>query len=133
MAELGPLGAFLAFGLIMILVGLAIYIYTAIALMIIANKTKTKNGWLAFIPVANLYLMTQIGKLPWWWLLVIVGLWIVSMIPIIGIIASIAMLVVMAYLWWKVAEAVNKPGWWGILMVIPIVNLVMVGIMAWGK
>jgi hypothetical protein len=42
-------------------------------------------------------------------------------------------MIVMIYFWWKIAEAVKRPGWWGILLIIPIVNLVVIGLMAWGK
>ena len=55
-----------------IFIGTFSYIYTALALMTIAQKTKTKNPWLAWIPIANLYLMTQIGKVPWWTILFLI-------------------------------------------------------------
>jgi len=37
------------------------------------------------------------------------------------------------WLWWKIAEARHYPGWYGILMIIPIVNFIIMGILAWGK
>ncbi len=113
-------------GLAISLLGLALYIYFAVALMTIAKKTKTPNGWLAFIPIANVYLMTQIAGLPAWYTLAI-------LLPIIPIVGAIAMMVAMVYFWWKIAEAIKKPGWWGLLILVPIANLVIVGIMAWGK
>jgi hypothetical protein len=30
-----------------------------------------------------------------------------------------------------VAEARNKPNWWGILMIVPVVNLIVPGYLAW--
>lgn len=118
--------AFAAFLMVAVIVGLAVYIYIAIALMAIAKKTKTPNGWLAFIPIANVYLMTQIGKQPAWLTLAV-------LFPLIPFIGPLALTAAMIYLWWKIAEAINKPGWWSILMIIPIVNLVVIGIMAWSK
>jgi hypothetical protein len=108
------------------LVGLALYIYVAVALMAIAKRTNTPNGWLAFIPIANIYLMTQIAGLSAWYTLVI-------LLPIIPLIGYIAMVIIMIYFWWKIAEAIKKPGWWSLLLLIPIVNFVIVGIMAWEK
>ena len=105
---------------------LAMYIYLAVALMTIAKKTKTPNGWLAFIPIANVYLMTQIAGLPAWYTLAV-------LLPIIPWLGSLAMLVAIVFFWWKIAEAIKRPGWWGVLVVVPIVNLVIIGIMAWGK
>lgn len=120
---LAMLGAFL---LVFLFLALVVYIYMAIALMAIAKKTKTPNGWLAFIPIANIYLMTQIGKVSGWWTPGILA----GFIPLIG---SLAIAALMVYLWWLIAEKVGKPGWWGILMLIPIVNLILIGILAWGK
>ncbi len=52
--------------------GLVLYIYIAICLMFIAQKTGTKYPWLAWIPIANVFLMAMIAKKPWWWALIIV-------------------------------------------------------------
>jgi len=102
------------------------YIYIAFALMSIAKRRKMENGWLAFIPIANFYLMTRIAKVSAWWMLAL----LLVVIPFVG---GAALGVVMIFLWWKIAESLRHPGWWGLLMVIPLVNLVMAGIMAWGK
>jgi uncharacterized membrane protein YhaH (DUF805 family) len=94
--------------------------------MAIAKKTNTNNGWLAFIPIANIYLLTQIAGISGWWTLGI----LLSVIPVVGgILVGLGMI----YLYWKTAEKVGKPGWWGILMIIPIVGWILLGIMAWGK
>jgi hypothetical protein len=112
-------GVMAAMGLIWFLMGIAMYLFMAFALMAIAKKTNTPNGWLAFIPIANIYLMTQIAKLAWWWILLL-------FVPFVNIFAGI-------YIWWKISENIGKPGWWSLLLLIPIVNLVIIVIMAWGK
>ena len=112
--------------LIAVIIAIAVYVYCALALMAIANKKNIANQWLAFVPVGNVYLMTQIGKVSPFFTLGILAV----AIPFIG---AVAVAVLMAYLWWKIAEAIGRPGWWGILMVAPIVNLVIIGKMAWGK
>ncbi len=115
----GLLGLMAAFAIAFLVIGIILYVYLALALMAMAKKTGTPNGWLGFIPIANIYLMTAIAGIPWWWL-------IVSFLPFVGIIAVV-------YILWKIAERLGKPGWWGILIVvIPIVNLVLIGILAWG-
>jgi hypothetical protein len=110
---------------IFVVIFIAIYIYTALVLMTIAKKTNTPNPWLAWIPVANLYLMTRIAGVPWWTLLIVL---FAGFIPFIGGLVS---LVITIWWWWKIAEARKKPGWFGILMLIPIVNLVIMGVIAW--
>ncbi|MBI5393619.1 hypothetical protein HZA96_07170 [Candidatus Woesearchaeota archaeon] len=108
-----------------LIIGVIFYVFFALALMAIAKKTKTENAWLAWIPIANIYLMTQVAKVSGWYT---TGLLLVF-VPIIG---SIAIAALFCYLWWKIAEARNRPGWWGILIgLVPIVNLVMIGMLAW--
>ena len=125
--ELLGLGAiFAGFFFVFALLGIVVYIYMAIALMTIAKKTKTPNAWLAWIPFANLYLMTQIGGVPWW---TIFGV-LLSLIPFLG---GLAVLALMVWWWWKISEAVGKPGWIGILMIVPIANLIVPGYLAWSK
>ncbi len=108
----------------MLLIIIAAYVYTALALMTIAKKTKTKNAWLAWIPIANIYLMTQIAKLPAWLTLIV-------LLPIIPYIGGIALIAASVYLWWKIAEVRNYPGWIALLMLIPLVNFIIIGIIAW--
>lgn len=112
--------------IIFFIVAIAVYIYMALALMTIAKKTKTPRPWLAWIPIANFYLMTQIAGVSGLVTLVLLA----SFIPYIGglIIAGVS-----AWLWWRIAEERHRPGWWGILTIIPIVNLVIMGMLAWKK
>jgi len=134
MAEIDPqmlLGAsglasgILAFGAIAVVALIAVYLYVAFALMAMAKRTNTPNGWLAFIPIANVYLMTQIAGLSGWYTL---GL-LLGIIPVVGWIALSALFV---FIFWKIAENLKRPGWWGLLQLVPVVNLIMIGVMAWG-
>jgi hypothetical protein len=95
----------------------AFYIYMALALMTIATKTNTPNGWLAWIPIANLILMLNIARKPVWWILL-------CLIPLVNII-------ILIIVWMAIAEARQKPNWWGILMIVPFVNLIVPGYLAW--
>ena len=126
--DLMGLGALAAAGAIIvtlvIILVIAIYIYSSLALMTIANKTRTKNAWLAWIPIANIYLMTQISETPWWTIFSL----LLAFIPLIG---AFAFLAVYGWWWWKISENRNKPGWFGLLTIIPILNLVVMGILAW--
>lgn len=95
---------------------LIIYVYFAVCIMMIANKTNTPNAWLAWIPILNVFLMLMITKKPLWW-------FILLLIPIVNIVIGIIV-------WMGIAEARGKPSWLGILMLIPGVNLVIPGILA---
>ncbi|HVN10155.1 MAG TPA: DUF5684 domain-containing protein [Patescibacteria group bacterium] len=106
-----------AFLYVFLLVFVGAYVYFALALQVIAEKTRTPNGWLAWIPIANIYLMTVVAGKPAWWVLL-------CFLPVVNIIITVL-------LWVGVAEARRKPGWWGILIIIPVVNLIVPGYLAW--
>jgi len=108
------------------IVSIALYVYVALALMTIATKTRTKNAWFAWIPFLNLYLMTQVAKVPWWTMFAFV----LAIIPFIGFLACAA---VGVWWFWKIAERRDRPGWWSLLLLIPLVNLVILGVLAWGE
>ena len=93
------------------------YVYMALALQTIANKTNTENSWLAWIPIANIILMLNIAKKPIWWI-------VLFLIPIANI-------VVIIIVWMAIAEARRKPSWWGVLFIVPVANLVVPGVLAW--
>jgi len=105
------------FLLVMLAICAAFYIYVALALQTIAQKTNTENGWLAWIPIVNIVLMCNIAKKPVWWI-------ILCLIPLVNI-------VIFIILWMGIAEARNKPSWWGILMIVPVVSLIVPGYLAW--
>jgi hypothetical protein len=94
-----------------------LYIYVSLALQTIATKTGTDNAWLAWVPIANLFLMLMVAKKPLWW-------FILFLIPLVNIVMAIIV-------WMAVAEARGKPNWWGILMIVPFVNLIVPGYLAW--
>jgi hypothetical protein len=70
--------------------------------------------------------MLRIAKLPWW----LIFFLILSIIPGIG---TIIFGFILIYIWWKIAERLGKPGWWSLLLMVPIANIVIIAIMAWGK
>jgi len=109
----------LGFGLIMVFLvfAAACYVYMALALQTIADKTKTDNSWLAWIPIANIVLMLNVAKKPIWWI-------VLFFIPVVNIIFIIIV-------WMAMAEARGKRSWWGILMIVPVANLITPGVLAW--
>lgn len=114
-AQVAALGFFM---IIMFVVFAAFYVYAALTLQAIAKRTNTENGWLAWIPIANVILMLNIAKKPIWWI-------VLCLIPLVNI-------VIVVIVWMEIAVACKKPNWWGILTLIPVVNLVIMGMLAWG-
>ncbi|HKZ33783.1 MAG TPA: hypothetical protein VJ142_00900 [Candidatus Nanoarchaeia archaeon] len=113
------------FFFIFLLIIVILYVYVALALMRIAKKTGTKNEWFAFIPIANFYLLTQMAKKSghWTWALLL------GFLPFGGLFVA----AVGIWLFWLVAERIKFPGWISLLLIVPFVNLVVLGILAWKK
>ena len=102
---------------------LVVYIYASICLQLIAKKTGSPDPWLAWIPVANVFLMCKIAGLSYWWLLV----FLLSFIPVLGMLCNMA---ISGYIWYKIALARNKPGWIGAISIVPLVGLITMGYLA---
>lgn len=93
-----------------------LYIYLALCLQVLAKKTNTPNGWLAWIPIADIFLMLQIAQKPLWWFLLF-------LIPIVNIVIGII-------IWMKIAERVGKPNWVGVLLIVPVIGIAIPGYLA---
>jgi hypothetical protein len=98
-------------------IGIAFYVYFALALQTIAKKTNTPNDWWAWVPIISAILMLNIAKKPVWW-------FILFLVPLVNIV-----IIIITFM--AIAEARNKPNWWGILMILPLVNLIAIGYLAW--
>lgn len=77
------------------------------------------------------------GK-PWWWMLLPIPLTIVSFIlmllPIIGFILVLVLFAAFyGYLYMCITENLGKNRWLGLLAIIPIANIVWIGILAFSK
>ena len=72
---------------------IAIYIWLALCLYKIANKTNTPNAVLAWIPIANFYLMCKIARQPGWWTLLF-------FVPLLN-------LIILIVVWMGIAAALN--------------------------
>jgi len=96
-----------------------IYVWISLCLHLIAVKTDTQYSWFAWIPVVNIFLLCKMaGQSGWWFFLFLV--------PIVNIIVFI-------YVWMNIAEALNRPSWLGIFMIVPVLNLIILGIIALGQ
>jgi len=103
--------AIIALGMAMMLLMLAVYVYCAWALMVIAKKLKYKRAWLAWIPFANIAMVLQIGGFHWAWVFLL-------LIPILGWMAVFVLWIIAT---WKIFEKRKYPGW---LSLIPVLNMV---------
>jgi len=107
------------FGVIILALSLILYIYSSLCLHKIANKTNTPFAWFAWLPVVSIFLMLMIAKKSFCWLVLL-------LIPIVNFVCIII-------IWMEIAKMRNKPGWLGILMMLPFVNFFIVGYLAFSS
>jgi hypothetical protein len=120
--------AILAVGIVfIIIIAIALYIYNALVWSTIAKKLGYGKPWLAWIPVANLFLLPILAKKHWAW-------GFIFLVPIVNVVFFI--------IWtWNIFEQRKYPGWLSLVPiagVIPVVGglasiafLVILGMVAW--
>ena len=118
----GIFGALFAIGImIFVLFIIAVYVYHAFAWMTIAKKMKCKKHWLAWIPIANFFLLPILLKKKWTW-----GFMFFA--PVANVVFFI--------LWtWKIFELRKYPGWLSLSILVPkvgnILYFIAIGFVAW--
>lgn len=119
--------ALIALGIAIAVVALlAFYIYKSIAWMKVAKKLKHKHAWLAWIPIADIAMMLQLGNFHWAWVFLI-------LIPILGWLALYVLFIIAN---WRIFEECDYPGWFSLSLIMPkvgvILYLIAIGFAVWG-
>lgn len=104
---------------VLLLLFLAAYIYMSAMVHIIANRTGTGNGWLAWVPIVNIFLLCMIAGRSFFWVI----LFLIPFGPVIFLII----------VWTGIAESCGKSWWWGVLSIFPILNFILAGYLAFSK
>jgi len=107
------------YGFFTVFLWLAIYFFYTGCQYAIAKKLNHNYPWWSFIPVLNLYQTVELAGKAWYW-------FVFYFIPFINIVAFAA-------IWWDIAKARYKSPVYGILMLLPIVNLLAIAAMAIGE
>lgn len=105
---------FWIFFAVIFLIAIATYIFTAYCLMKMAEKLQVPNGWFAFIPFLNIWLVVQMGRKETSWFIIM--LIFNFCFPIVTMVMAILILM-------DVSEMLGFERFWGILVIIPIFNL----------
>jgi hypothetical protein len=104
----------------MMVISLVVYVVLALSLYKIAIKTKTnvEHAWFAWIPLLNVILMLNVAGYSGWYIFVL-------MIPFVNIVFAI-------YVWMKISKACGKPDFLGLLMLVPLANIILPLYLAYG-
>jgi hypothetical protein len=120
-------GAGLVFGGIVAVIaavfGIAMYVYSGLTLMTIAKKLNQEKSWFAWVPILNVILLFKMGDQNPWLLLL-------TLIPgvgalVVGILSIIALM--------NICEKRGYDKLLGLLALVPLANIILLGMLAWGK
>ena len=89
--------------------GLVIYVFTSFCMMKIADKLSIPNSWLAWIPIAQAWVMVRAAGKPGWWLILL-------FIPLVNIVIAFIILFAMPV-------NLGKSSLYGLLTFIPILGI----------
>jgi hypothetical protein len=111
-----------AAGVLVVLVGLfiAFSLYYSLCLYRIAGKLDVDGAWVAWVPIVHYYWpVVGAAAKPAWWIILL-------LVPVVNVFISI-------YLWIRISENLGRNRWMGLLMLLPLVNLVYLGMLAFSK
>lgn len=89
--------------------GLVLYVFTSFCMMKIADKLSIPNSWLAWIPIAQAWVMVRAAGKPGWWLILL-------FIPLVNIVIAFIILFAMPV-------NLGKSSLYGLLTFIPILGI----------
>ena len=115
------------------LLPLLLFCYHALCLFLVARKTGTGHAWLAWVPVADAWLMCWVAGFSAWWLVaLVVVFFLLGLIQPVGLDTLRLITGVLIGLFWcaRVAQARGKRPWLGVLMILPIIGQVVWGYLA---
>ncbi len=114
----------IAYALLLLLFAGVFYVLSALILRGIAKRVGEGDSWMAWVPLLNIYYITRLAQAPAWTLITLAGapFHAVFMLPFAA---------AWAYWWWKIAERRNKSPVLGLLMLVPLVNILIALYLAW--
>ncbi len=97
-----------------------VYAFFAVCLAAVAKKGgESEKSWWAWVPVLQVLLILRVAKIDWWWIFFF-------LIPFVNIAIAI-------YIWVRVAKTLGKHPVWGVLMVVPGLDLFVLAYLAFSK
>ena len=103
-----------------------LFVYTAICLYLIAKKTNHGPLWFAWVPIVSLFLTCKIAEVSYFWML----LSLTSVLPYVGPFGALAF---SSFVWYRIAVVLKQPAWVRVFAVIPGVNFIAIGYLAFSK
>ncbi|HSQ78006.1 MAG TPA: DUF5684 domain-containing protein [Nitrospirota bacterium] len=96
-----------------------LYVYGSLCLYLIAKKLNVPAAWTAWIPILQIWALFASAKQSLWMALLFI-------IPFVNAIVGV-------YLWICITENLGRNKMLGLLMLVPVVNLIFLGFLAFSK
>lgn len=106
----------LVFFAILLTFFLGLYAFVAFCFMRMADKLHVEDSWWAWVPILNALLALKMAGKPLWW-------FVLLLVPFVNLVIGIIVLV-------DILKALNKPPLLVIGFFIPLVNLFVLGYLA---
>lgn len=117
-------GFFVAFGLFMLLFALAAYVVNSIFLAMVFKKAG-EEGWKAWVPLYNLWVLLELGEQPGWISLLLLP----AFIPFIGALIALVPVVYSAIAAYKIGLRFGKEGVFVLLYIfLPLVWVIWLAV-----
>ncbi|MFW6056939.1 MAG: hypothetical protein ACOC9B_06510 [Chloroflexota bacterium] len=120
-------------------VSIGMYVWLAACTVVIARRNHAALWWLGPVPLGNFALMCVLGKRPagYFWVLLVATIALAIGVTMQLAVWTLFWLVLWAIAWtvvWTgIARESGKPAVLGILMLVPVVNLALLGVLAFGE
>jgi len=99
-------------------IGLVVYLYIAYCLREIARKRGYSHPWFAWVPILDVYLLCRMAEKGVFWT-------ILCLLPIVDVIF-------LAIIFVKLARVLHHNRWYGLLLLVPVVNYVVLWDLSFG-
>jgi hypothetical protein len=106
-------------GIVPVILAISLYLFFSFCLVTIAKKLGDTRPWWGWIPIVQVFMMLRLAGLRYWWFLALI-------VPLVNIGVAI-------WVWYRIAQRRGKPGWIGALMIIPGVDLFVLGYLAFSN
>ncbi len=127
---------FFSIVLLAVLFFVGVYVFHSFAFMSIAGRSNLKFPRLAWIPIFGpLIVMYHVSKMHWWpW--VVIGLSVIlsfftslnSMFGVFNVVLFFVVFVIVIIWLWKTFVAMRRPGWWSLVLVLLLFNVLALAI-----
>ncbi len=130
-----------AFILPFIGIPVVLHLYYALCLYLFSRKLGVSSAWLAWVPALNVFPLVSAAEKPWWWGMLFL-LPLSGLIPMlyfnIYMVAALFVVIIVDFVlcsivWMRICANLRINRWLGLLIFVPLAQLVLIGYLAFKR